>query len=429
MHDASIGRASRESIMPEGLPLDLLHASEKFRERRLAAVDHGSPTGLEKPKSPAFPDGDDKSIEMTDTSIADNGRVVSAEVAQRIPKAFVPARVAEAHWPRRTSRLLGFQVLGVGAYVPDQIVTNEQLQQDFGFDPEWIKQRTGILARRQVPEGMATSHLCIEAAKRAMADAGVTAADIDLVVIGTFTPDHLCPSTANLVQAELGIEAPAMDLAAACSGFAYALATAAQFVVTGNSHRALVIGGDCNSRIVDPRDQKIAPLFGDGAGAVILGRGDERQGLISYQLGSDGSGAGMLDRRAGGSLHPLTEADLSNGAFYLRMDGRNVFKWAVKAVCNSILVTLEQAQVSIEQVSMFILHQANIRIIDHVAEDLGISGEKIYNNLDRYGNTSAGSIPIALAEVMASGRLERGQLLLICGFGAGLTWGTCLLRW
>lgn len=424
MHDASIGQKIRESMMPEGLPLDLLQMAETHRIAEEAQV-------IEKIVESTSSEIT-SSYETSPSSQKTNGHLHSVSHGEPAPNGEVvkkPVRTADPQWPTRTSQLLGFQILGVGAYVPDQVVTNAELQERCGIDPEWIEQRTGILSRRYVAEGQATSHLCIMAAQRAMADAGVTADEVDLVVIGTFTPDHLCPSTANLVQAHLGIEAPAMDLAAACSGFTYALATAAQFIVTGNSRRALVIGGDCNSRIVNPQDPKVAPLFGDGAGAVVLGRGDEKQGLVRYQLGSDGSGASLLDRPAGGTLHPFTESDLREGKTYLQMDGRNVFKWAVKAVCNSILVTLEQAQVSIEQVSMFILHQANLRIINHVAEDLGIQQDRIYNNLDKYGNTSAGSIPIALAEAIASGRLQRGELLLICGFGAGLTWGTCLLRW
>lgn len=339
-----------------------------------------------------------------------------------------PRSGAGVVWSSRTSTLTGFQVLGVSAALPERIVTNEDLQRDFGFDPAWIEQRTGILARRYAVPGQATSDLCIQAAKGAMATANVTPNDIDLVIVATFTPDYLCPSTANLVQAALEIEAPAMDLAAACSGFTYALVTASQFVATGNSRCALVIGGDCNSRIVNPKDLKIAPLFGDGAGAVILGKGASSQGLISYQLGSDGSGAKMLERPAGGTACPLTPT-ISSDETYLQMDGRNVFKWAVRAVADSIRTVLERAQVAVEDVAVFVLHQANIRIISKVAETLGIPADRLYNNLDRYGNTSAGSIPIALSEVCADGRICRGDLVLMCGFGAGLTWGTCLIRW
>jgi 3-oxoacyl-[acyl-carrier-protein] synthase III len=332
-------------------------------------------------------------------------------------------------WSRRTRSLLGVQIISSGSFVPDETVTNADLQSRYGFDPAWIEQRTGILARRHAPPNMATSHLCIEAARRAIKKAGVEAREIDLVVVGTFTPDYQCPTTANLVQQSLGIDAPAMDVHAACSGFVYALSTAAQFVATGNSRMALVIGGDCNSRIVNPLDMKVAPLFGDGAGAVLITKGDAHQGLMCYQLGSDGGGGSMLDRQAGGSLNPTTHADLDAGRQYLQMDGRNVFKWAVRAVTDSVELVLQKSGLSPRDVDLYVLHQANIRIINNVAEQLAIPPEKLFNNLQTYGNTSGGSIPIALDEALDAGRLNRGDTLLMSGFGAGLTWGTCLFRW
>ncbi len=324
---------------------------------------------------------------------------------------------------------MGFQVVGCGSYVPETVVTNQELEASYGFEPGWIEQRTGILSRRHAAPHEATSDLCVAAAKRALADAGVTADQIDLVVVGTFTPDFQCPTTANLVQSKLGIDCPAFDLHAACSGFVYALATAAQFVVTGNSKLALVIGGDCNSRIVNPYDMKTAPLFGDAAGAVVLAKGTDSQGLICYQLGSDGTGADLLDRPCGGSKSPATPADIEQGRTYLRMDGRNVFKWAIKAITNSIDVVLKQSGTAVDDVNLYLLHQANIRIISHATEDLGIPREKLYNNLFHYGNTSGASIPLALDEAIKAGRLSRGDTTLLAGFGAGLTWGTCLMRW
>ena len=332
-------------------------------------------------------------------------------------------------WSRRTRSLLGVQVVSTGSYLPDQIVTNADLQQQFGYDPAWIEQRTGILSRRYAGPEQATSDLCIEAARRAIRNGRVDVRDIDLVVVGTFTPDFQCPTTANLVQEKLGIDAPAMDLHAACSGFVYALVTAAQYVATGNSRLALVIGGDCNSRIVNPLDQKVAPLFGDGAGAVLLAKGDAHQGLICYQLGSDGGGGCMLDRQAGGSKNPITHAALDAGQHFLQMDGRNVFKWAVRAVTDSIEVVMRKTGMSPHDVSLYVLHQANIRIINNVAEQLAIPVDKMFNNLKDYGNTSGGSIPIALDEANQAGRVSRGDTLLISGFGAGLSWGTCLFRW
>ncbi len=340
-----------------------------------------------------------------------------------------PAVASKSSWSRRTRSLLGVQILSTGSYLPDNIVTNLDLQARYGYDPAWIEQRTGINSRRYAAPEQATSDLCIEAARRAIRNARVDVRDIDLVMVGTFTPDFQCPSTANLVQDALGIDAPAMDVHAACSGFVYALATAAQYVATGNSRLALVIGGDCNSRIINPLDQKVAPLFGDGAGAVLLARGDSHQGLICYQLGSDGGGGCMLDRQSGGSKNPVTHEALDAGSHYLQMDGRNVFKWAVRAVTDSIEVVMRKTGLSAHDVSLYVLHQANLRILNNVAEQLAIPVDRMYNNLREYGNTSGGSIPIALDEAFQAGRINRGDTLLMSGFGAGLTWGTCLFRW
>jgi 3-oxoacyl-[acyl-carrier-protein] synthase-3 len=329
----------------------------------------------------------------------------------------------------RTQRLLGVGIRSIGSYVPSRIVTNEELEQRYGFEPGWVKRRTGILQRRFAAEGESTSDLAVEAARRAMSAAHVTASDIDLLIVGTFTPDFTCPSTACLVQDKLNLDVPAMDIQAACSGFMYALVTGGQFVATGNAKCALVIGADVNSRIVQPSDQRIAPLFGDGAGAVILEPGDIDRGLVCYQLGADGAGACLLDRPAGGAARPLTPELLAEGKHFLQMDGRNVFKWAIQAVTDSIQVVLSQAGVTIDDVSLFVLHQANIRIIDHAMKVLNIPPGKVFNNLARVGNTSAASIPLALDEAHREGRIQRGDLVLMCGFGAGLTWGTGLFRW
>lgn len=345
----------------------------------------------------------------------------SPEIRPSAPKLF---KVQQ-----RTQSLLGVQILGTGSYVPDCVMTNADLQAQCGVDSDWIEQRTGILERRYVAEGQATSHLCIEAARRAIDAANVSPDDIDLLVVGTFTPDFLCPSTACLVQDALGLSAPAVDLQAACSSFMYALVTAAQFVATGNSKLALVIGGDANSRVVDPKDKKVAPLFGDGAGAVLLAAGDQQQGLLCYQLGSDGSGGHMLDRPSGGSLNPTCTDDLKNGRQWLQMDGRNVFKWAVRALTDTIELVLNKTGKSTDDVALYLVHQANIRIINYAIEQLGIPPEKVVNNLDRYGNTSAGSIPLALDEAFRAGKIQPGDTILMSGFGAGLTWGTSLFQW
>lgn len=272
----------------------------------------------------------------------------------------------------RTCRLTRFTIRSLGGYVPARVVTNAELEDQWGFEPGWVERRTGILERRVVAEDESTSDLAVKAARKAIAAGNVDPAEIDLVVVGTFSPDFMCPSTACLVQDKLGLDAAAMDVQAACSGFMYALATAAQFVVTGNSRLALVVGADANSRIVPPGDQRIAPLFGDGAGAVLLESAGDENGLLCYQLGSDGSGREMLDRPAGGATCPLTPHHVVSGAHFLRMDGRGVFKWAIQAVTESIRTVLQNANLTVNDVDQFVLHQANIRIIDHAMRTLGI---------------------------------------------------------
>jgi len=325
--------------------------------------------------------------------------------------------------------LLGVQVLSVAGYAPEQVVTNEDLQRRLGFDPEWILQRSGIRERRVCPPDQATSDMAYEAAKLCLERAGVTPDQVDLLIVGTFTPDLLCPSTACLVQHRLGVTAPAMDIQAACSGFMYALVTGMQYVASGCSRMALVIGADCNTRIVNPRDRKIYPLFGDGAGAVLLTAGSPHQGLMSYTMGADGSGADLLIRKVGGTKLPLCGALLDEDLHYLEMDGRSVFKWAVRLLQDTVTDVLRPAGMSIGDVHLFVAHQANIRILQAAGEALGFAPEQVFANLDRYGNTSAASIPLALDEAVQQGRLQRGNNLVLSGFGAGLTWGTALMKW
>jgi 3-oxoacyl-[acyl-carrier-protein] synthase-3 len=328
-----------------------------------------------------------------------------------------------------TRSLTGVQIIGSGSYVPERVVTNEHLRQSLGFDPDWIVNRTGIQERRFAPPHQATSDLCALAAARCLEVAECDPSEVDLVVVGTMTPDMCFPSTACLVQDRLRLSCPAFDLQAACAGFMYALVTAAQFVAAGTSRRALVIGGDCNSRVINPGDQKSYPLFGDGAGAVLLAPGSPEQGMVAYQLGSDGSGGDLLNRPACGSRMPPSVEALERGLHYLTMDGRAVFKWAVRILADSAQAVLERAERTVADVRWFVPHQANVRIIHAASDVLGFSREHVFKNLDRYGNTSGGSIPIALDELLQHGRVRRGDLLLTSGFGAGLTWGTALWRW
>jgi 3-oxoacyl-[acyl-carrier-protein] synthase-3 len=325
-------------------------------------------------------------------------------------------------------RLTGVQILGTGSYVPEQVVTNEALA-SLGCDADWIIQRTGIRERRHAPPEISTSDMAVAAAERCLKTAGVDRSEIDLVVLATLSPDYLLPATATAVQDRLGLNCAAMDLSAACAGFMYALVTGMQFVATGTSKLALVIGADTNSRVMDPADKKTFPLFGDGAGAVLLAKGGADQGLVSYTLGADGSGTQLLIRPAGGSRVPLNGCGVIPSDWFVKMDGRPVFKWAVRLLHDSSQQVLEAAGLKTSDVNLWLFHQANIRILDAAADALAIDRNKIETHIDRYGNTSAGSVPIALDEALRAGRFTRGDLLLMCGFGGGLSWGTALMRW
>ena len=309
------------------------------------------------------------------------------------------------------------------------MVTNDDLRTRLGFDSDWIIQRTGIRERRHAPPDQATSDLCYEATVRCIQKAGIDPADIDMLVLATFTPDMAFPSSACLLQNRLGLHCGAFDVQAACAGFMYALAIGAQFVKSGNSQLCLVVGGDTNSRVINPADMKTYPLFGDGAGAVLLTAGGDEQGFLSYQLGADGSGGDLLCRPACGSKMPVTRESLDADLQYMQMDGRAVFRWAVNTVTDSTTEVIKHAELGVDDISLFVPHQANIRIINAVSDVLGFPRDRVYNNLDRYGNTSAGSIPIALDEAIAAGRVQRGDKILITGFGAGLTWGSAVLGW
>jgi 3-oxoacyl-[acyl-carrier-protein] synthase-3 len=324
---------------------------------------------------------------------------------------------------------MGLRVAGTGKYIPDGVVTNDHLHARLGFDSDWIVKRTGILERRHALPHQATSDLCVEAAKDCFAKTGLTARDCDLLVLGTFTPDMSFPSTACLVQDRLGLVGPAIEVEAACAGFMYALITGATYVLSRASDRALVIGGDCNSRVLNPDDIKTYPLFGDGAGAVILERGRPDQGILAYSMGADGAGGPLLQREACGSRLPPTPELLAQGKHFMYMDGRAVFRWAVDILCDTIQDVLKAAKLTTADVDLYIAHQANIRIINAGIDVLHIPRSKVYNNLEKYGNTSGGSIPIALDEAIADGRLRDGQHLVLSGFGAGLAWGTAVMRW
>ncbi|QVL34918.1 ketoacyl-ACP synthase III [Telmatocola sphagniphila] len=324
---------------------------------------------------------------------------------------------------------MGVRVISTGSYVPSTVLDNNHLHAMLGFDSDWIVKRTGILERRHAAPHEATSDLCIEAANRCLKKAGVEAKDIDLLVLGTFTPDMSFPSTASIIQDRLGLVCPAIEVEAACAGFMYALITAASYIVSGASDMALVIGGDTNSRILNPNDIKTFPLFGDGAGAVLLTRGRPDQGILSYSMGSDGAGGMLLCRESGGSRMPPKPEHLVEGKHFMYMDGRAVFRWAVDILCDTIQDVLNYSNLQPNDVDLYIPHQANIRIINASIDVLKIPRSKVFNNLDKYGNTSAGSIPLALDEAFTEGRVKDGNLIVMSGFGAGLVWGTALMRW
>lgn len=327
----------------------------------------------------------------------------------------------------------GIKILGTGASMGSKLVRNEDLA-NLGYDSDWILQRTGIKARYHVAEGEATSDMAIRAAEQCLKQAGVCASEVDLIIVATVTPDFKTPSTACLVQAHLGSPASAFDINAACSGFIYALTMASQFVRTGCSRNALVIGAETLTTLLNPADRKTYPIFGDGAGAVLVSADpnpNEQQasGVLAYRLASEGKLGAALKTPGGGSKIPFSQSVLDSQQHYLEMDGRTVFKWAVRMIPDIVGEILTRASMSLSDIDLFIPHQANVRIIDAAVETLGIDRNKVLVNLDRYGNTSAASIPISIAEAVRQGRLKPGSNVMMVGFGAGLTWGACLYRW
>jgi len=337
---------------------------------------------------------------------------------------------AEGAARRSTCRsLMGVRILATGAYVPDHVVTNDELQRRMGLPAAALYRHTGIRERRHAAPDQATSDLCVEAARQCMQRAGVTAKDVDSLIVATVTADMSFPSTACIVQDKLGLSCPAMDISAACAGFVYALVTASAHVASGLSDLVLVVGGETLSRYVNPNDMKTYPLFGDGAGAVLVGRGSPEQGLIRCTLGSDGSGGMFLHRKAGGSRVVLSPEVLLAGEQYLRMDGRAVFSWAVGTLCDTVKQVLDSAGLAPGDVDLYVPHQANVRIINAALDVLGIPRGLVVTNIERYGNTSAASVPMALNEAVQDDRVRPGDRIVMSGFGAGLTWGTALWKW
>ena len=321
-------------------------------------------------------------------------------------------------------------ISGVGSYVPPTILTNADLKRMVDTSDEWITSRTGIKERRLASKNEFTSDLATQAALRAMRRAGVTAEQIDLIIVATITPDMPFPSTACLVQRQIGAHrAAAFDLEAACSGFIYGLEIAQQFIMSRTYDTVLVIGAEKLSSIVDWSDRNTCVLFGDGAGAAVLQNRPNSHGLLTAVMGADGRKADLLFMSGGGSRCPATAKSVASRLHFLRMEGKETFKNAVQAMQTAAEEALRRCELHITRIKCIIPHQANRRIIDAVAERIGATQEQLFINLHKYGNTSAASVAIALDEAVTSGRVQRGDLILLIVFGAGLTWGAAVIEW
>jgi 3-oxoacyl-[acyl-carrier-protein] synthase-3 len=319
-------------------------------------------------------------------------------------------------------------ITGVGAFLPQRVVTNDDLATIVETSDEWIRTRTGIAERRFVSEGETTSDLGAGAALAAIADAGLEPSDIDLLVVGTSSPDMIMPSTACLVQAKIGLTCPALDVMAACTSFIYAIHTATTAIESGRARRVLVVGADALTRLVDFSDRRTCVLFGDGAGAFVL-EASEEPGVLGIDLGSDGSRPEVLQIPAGGAAMPASIQTVENGLHFLSMNGQEVFKFAVRAIPATTKKALAASGLSIDDLTWLIPHQANQRILDTVADRLKLPHEQVFSNIELLGNTSAASIPLAVNDLYTSGNLRRGNVLALVGFGAGLTWGAAIVRW
>jgi 3-oxoacyl-[acyl-carrier-protein] synthase-3 len=318
---------------------------------------------------------------------------------------------------------------GVGAHVPERVVTNADLETMVETSDEWIVTRTGIRERRVAAPEEAASDLALPAARAALAQAGVEPEDLDLVIVATATPDMLFPATAALVADTLGArKAAAYDLLAGCTGFVYALSQAYGQVATGLSKRALVVGAEVLSRITNWHDRTTCVLFGDGAGAAVV-QPVARGGIEGFELGADGSGGPDLCVPAGGSRRPITADTLADEAQFITMNGAEVYRFATRVMVTSAEELLAACDASVDDVDLYVPHQANKRIVDHAVKNLGFDPEKVVMNIDRYGNTSSASIPLCLAEAQAAGRLREGARVLMSAVGAGLTWGSVYLTW
>ena len=328
------------------------------------------------------------------------------------------------------NNLQGCAITGVGSYVPERILANAELESMVDTTDDWITSRTGIKQRRIAAEDEHTSTLATHASRKALAQAGLDAAELDLIIVATITPDMPFPATACLVQQELGAtKAAAFDLEAACSGFIYALEVGRAFIASGVYKNVLIIGAEKLSSIIDWEDRNTCVLFGDGAGAAVLQRRDGARGVLATRLGSDGNKADILAMPGGGCRQPATLDSVNERIHFLKMEGKEVYKNAVNAMTAAAKEVLETSGLSIEDIQCIIPHQANQRIISAIGSRLGAREDQVFVNLQKYGNTSAASVAVALDEALQTGKIKRGDKILIIAFGAGLTWGATVLEW
>ena len=321
------------------------------------------------------------------------------------------------------------KVVSTGIAIPDKVLSNADLEKMVETSDDWIVTRTGIHERRISENGVSSGDLGAQAARMALDNAGLSAGDIDLIMVATASGDHLFPSTACIIQNQLGAkQATAFDISAACSGFLYCLTVAHSFLSTGSFRTALIIGAETLSKITDYSDRSTCVLFGDGAGAMIVTLGTDDKGLFASHLGSDGSYAPLLNLPAGGSRLPASLETVRQDLHYIKMNGNELFKVAVRSMEEAAIMTLSKAHVSTAQLDLLIPHQANIRIINSLVKRLGVEEKKVYVNIERYGNTSAASIPIAYHEARAQGLCDENSLILMVAFGGGITWGGVLIR-
>lgn len=324
---------------------------------------------------------------------------------------------------------MGIEIIGIGSYLPEKVLTNKDLEKMVETSDEWITTRTGIKERRIAADNEATSDLAIHAAKRALKKANITTDVIDVIIVATITPDMFFPSTACFVQKGLGAKnAAAFDISAACSGFIYGLSIARDFIRTGTFQTILVIGAETMSKITDWQDRNTCVLLGDGAGAIVLKNTDSASDILSTYLGSDGNLGDLLCMPAGGSRNPATHKTIDERLHFMKMEGNKLFKIAVKTMADAAKKAIELAKISCDDVKLIIPHQANVRIVEAVAKQLNVPMDKVFLNIQKYGNTSSATTPIALEEAIYEGKIKKGDIVVLVAFGAGLTWGATVIR-